>query len=590
MFEIKKILTSLLLITILTTVAFLPSINNDFTNFDDPAYVTQNDSIKSLSVNNLKSFFSGISLKKPGYMPLTLTSFAFEHHFFGLNPKIFHLNNLILHLFNTILAFIFIFLLFKKLDIALIASILFGVHPMHVESVAWISERKDVLYAFFYFSSLISYILYCSGEKLRKRYFVISFLLFLLAVFSKVMAVTLPVILLYIDFCLKRKFCSRIIFEKIPFFVISLSFGFFQLAQGLAGKWQMNMVDFFLEKILLSAYAFNTYIYKLFFPFNLSCFYPYPQKINNSFSLEIYIAPLISFFVIYLIVKLGKTSKEILFGFLFYISTIFIVLIVPSIKFVVADRFTYVPFLGLFIIIGQGYNVLINKKPQLKYAAIVFLICVVSFFSFLTFQRCGVWKNSLTLWNDVLAKYPNLSIAYNNRGNYFVKEKQYNLAIDDFTASLRIDPTRARIYANRGGVYANLKKYDLALKDYNSGLALEENYFILNNRGNLYKAAGKYSLAIKDYTQALKMNPMLAKTYVNRGIVFYILKQYDLALKDFTSALRINSRFAKVYSYRSVVYKSSGAYQKALEDALHAKSLGYSIDQNYIRNLEARFK
>src|SRR3989339_423851 len=218
----RNIIFSVCLILIVTFISYHSSIKNDFVNWDDNLYITGTNKIRELSLKSIVNFF---------------TSFDIEYKFFKLNPHAYHLTNLILHLINCLLVFWLIVLLSKKASVSFIVALLFGIHPLHVESVAWISERKDVLYALFYLGSIISYIYYLKGETLHfiqgdskkqndggKKYYYYSIFLFLLSLLSKSMAVTLPFVLILTDYLNNKKINKNTLKEKIPFFILSIVF------------------------------------------------------------------------------------------------------------------------------------------------------------------------------------------------------------------------------------------------------------------------------------------------------------------------------------------------------------------------------
>ena len=208
-----KIILSLCLILAIPAISFFPSLKNDFLNWDDPQYVTENKMITELSWRNIETIFDSIYMGH--YHPLTLLSYALEYRFFKLNPFAYHLTNLILHLINGLLVFWLIWMLKGGVLTSLVVSLLFGIHPLHVESVAWISERKDLLCSFFFLGSLVVYLTYLKTR--RRRFYFLSLFLFLLSLLSKSMAVTLPLVLVLCDYLLDRKFDRKCLIEKIPF-------------------------------------------------------------------------------------------------------------------------------------------------------------------------------------------------------------------------------------------------------------------------------------------------------------------------------------------------------------------------------------
>ena len=211
-------------IILLTLIVFSNSIGNNFvTNWDDKGYLMDNGYIKVITPESIKAIFH--SYYNGNYHPLTTISYALEYKFFGFNPKPFHIDNLIIHLLNIVLVFVLMQLLMGRIEASCIAALFFGIHPMHVESISWISERKDVLYTFFYLGALINYIYYLRAEHKKKRYFVMALVLFGLSLLSKSAAISFPVLLLLIDYYHDRKFDKKIVLEKLPFLSFSVAFG-----------------------------------------------------------------------------------------------------------------------------------------------------------------------------------------------------------------------------------------------------------------------------------------------------------------------------------------------------------------------------
>ena len=272
----------LLLACILTFVVFLPTLFNGFINFDDPQYISENPIVQSFNSFNLKQIFTSPFVGN--YQPITMLTYMVDHALLGLNPKIYHFTNLIFHLLNVIvLYFIFLRVNFNTTT-SLIAALLFGIHPLHVESVAWIAARKDVVYAFFFFLSILFYLKYIQQQK--KQFYAISILLFILSVLSKAQAVVLPVVLFLFDYILKRKLNKQTILEKIPFFAVSIAFGIMAIMiQRNAGAVQTFSYFPLYQRILFACYGLANYFYKIILPIDLSIFYPYPEtndKINTN--------------------------------------------------------------------------------------------------------------------------------------------------------------------------------------------------------------------------------------------------------------------------------------------------------------------
>lgn len=461
----KRVIAGCLLVLILITASlvFSPILRNGFTNWDDSTYITRNPGIKDFSLSGIIHTCSSPYIQN--YHPLTMLSYMVEYHFFGMNPLGYHITSLVLHILNCALVFWLVFLLSGSLFVTAIAATLFALHPLHVESVAWIAERKDLLYSLF---SLIGFIAYIHYLKKRKAlYYCICLFVFFLSLLSKAMAVTFPLALFLIDYIFKRKPDKGSFLEKIPFFVFSLIFllvgSITFYAREVWPGWSCAAI---FRQAILAAYALTFYLYKILLPVGLSCLYPYPS-INETSGFQYLVFPLIVAVIAALVAYSRRYTRKIVFGSLFFLFTIFLALqISPFTNSVVADRYTYLASVGLFYLAGEGarwlylrLNLLVSIKKSFLCVILIGLILVLSS---LSWQRCKVWKNSLTLWDDALQGYPNLPVAYYNRGNAYLEQKDYGKAIGDYDRAIQIAPDFLFPYFARAIAYERKGEFDKA--------------------------------------------------------------------------------------------------------------------------------
>jgi len=623
-------------ILLLTIIVYSNSIFNDFTNWDDTVYITKNDLIKDLSFDGIRKMFT--SFYGSNYHPLTCLSNAFEYKFFGLNPKVYHLNNLILHLLNVVLVFYFVKILMDngkltmenekksqqlsiinyQLSIPFFVALFFAIHPMHAESVAWAAERKDVLYSSFF---LLSLIFYCSKFKVQSpklensNYqlsiinYQLSILFFLCSCFSKSMAVTLPLVLILIDWIkntpltpLKEgkfifKFSNFQIFKLIPFLLISLIFGIIAIKSQSSGValQELPSVYSFFDKLLLVCYSVSYYIFHLFVPIGLSAFHHYPEKVGGMLPMEYYISPLFILLILFGIFRLtpdpspkerGIVRKEIIFGLLFFLLTISVVLQVISVgAAIVAERYSYIPYIGLIFIVvkivaspdlSKGEEFRMAKRfPSLLGRVRVGLLLVVLVFSFMTFQRNKVWKDSVTLWSDVIEKDNKIDFAYFNRGADLSEQRKYKDAIADYNQAIRINPNYDKAFYSRGFAKANLNDVNGAISDYNQAIVLNPKYFeALNNRGSAKGALGDFRGALNDFNEAIIINPKYSEAYSNRGNAKTMLKDNNGAVADYSQAIILNPKYSDAYFNRGVARLNMNKISEACEDWRMALQLG----------------
>ena len=323
----------------------------------------------------------------------------------------------------------------------------------------------------------------------------ISFFLFILAVLSKIMAITLPCILILYDYLFYKKITWNNIKEKLPFFLITFLLVITNIFVLYSSMFASKNLSFsIINNMFIVSHVFLLYIYKLILPIKLSLIYPYPANLNTQLPVSYIVSLPLALILFAFIVLINRYSRHIAFGSLFFLITITPVLqILPiTCTSLIYDRFTYIPSIGISYIIGHGFNYLYFKQWRyskiLKIFLIIFLACIIIIFSFLTLQRCYVWKDSITLWNNVLHTYPDMSVAYNNRGHAYLLKGEKDKAISDFTKLITLFPGMAEAYYNRACVY-DLK--------------------------------GERNKAISDFTEALKINPYFGEAYYNRGNAYY---------------------------------------------------------------------
>ncbi|MCP4352984.1 MAG: tetratricopeptide repeat protein [Desulfobacterales bacterium] len=530
-------------ILLLTLAIFSNSLNNDFIiNWDDYEYIINNNHIKSLSIRNIKIFLSDYFVAN--YQPLTMLSYALEYKFFGLNPKPFHITNLLLHLLNIVLLFRFIYLLTEKTETAAIVALFFAVHPMHVESVSWISERKDVLYSFFFLGSLITYLYYVKNNR-NYKYCIISLLLFFFSLLSKSAAVTLPVILVLTDYYIEGNFAKKNIPEKIPFFILSIIFGIIAVfSQKSTGATDIAPFFPLYDRIFLVSYALLFYIFKMFAPFNLSALYFYPDKTNNLLPYGYYIAPVVVILISWVICKAAKFRKDMVFGVLFFLINILpVIQIIPVGRAFAADRYTYIPFIGLFFIIGQFFSRITDRKtypsPKAGNIFIIILLCYTIFFSIATWNRNNVWKNSVILWSDVIEKNPSKDQAYFARGLAKMRSRDFQGAVEDYNKAADLNPESAGTYYSRGLVKFYMKNFQEAIRDYNRAIVLKPNYKdAYYNRGVAKYYLKDFQGAVEDYSKVTELNPKDAQVYFNLGAVKMQMKMKKEACEDWHKSFK----------------------------------------------------
>lgn len=605
-------------------VVYLRVFLNQLTNWDDDLYILQNPYLKSFGPKNIAAIFA--TFFNGNYHPLSLICLAIGYKLGGVNAWPYQFINLSLHLCNTTLVYYFIKDLLVRTNknsadpvfIASITALLFGIHTINVESVAWISENKNVLYTFFFLLSLRMYLKYTGSKQLK--YFLFSILFFLMSLFSKGMAVSLTLSLFVIDFVLGRKLVSRkIIVEKIPFLALSVIFGVIAVFAQRSSHSILETGAFSLpERLSFASFGYIEYFIKMVLPVRLSALYPYPDRVHGSIPGFYYIFPFIAIFGTLGIIYAFRKSPLSLFGFLFFIANIvFVLQIMPVGDAYMADRYCYIPSIGFFLIIACYCSSIPDKMKAWKIPMRILIAFYCVIIAFMTFQRIGIWKNSIILWNDVLSKYTNNSKVWNNRGVAYSLEKKYQDAMNDYTMALKIKPDLHEGWLNRADARKFLKDYAGSLADYNQLAILDPNNAdIYNNRGVLKSETGDYLGAIADFDKALHLNkkhavamnnradakikihdfngaiddcnnaiglnPDYAEAFNNRGTAEKELKDFPQALNDFNRAIKHNPQYADAYYNRGNLNSETGKIKEANEDFDKANSLGKEEGGAYI--------
>lgn len=614
----KALILPLAVILSVTFFAFLPALTADFVNWDDNVNLLENPNLKVFNWDSIVGIFSSNVIGN--YNPLPIFTFAIEKAIFGLNPTVFHLNNIILHLICTF--FVYRLMLVWKLNplAAAFATLLFGIHPMRVESVAWVTERKDVLFGVFYLSALWLYSRNLSQQKESFKAQPWSILLlFMLALFSKIQAVALPLSMFALDYYFRRPLGIKLLIEKWAYFVLALAFGIGGiLLLGKEGSLE-DVANFgIIDRLFIGGYSYVIYLFKFFFPYPLSTLYPYPSSLPWYF----YISPLPILALFFGLFKAyQKGYRSIVFGFVFFtFNVMFLLQILGAGQGFLADRFTYIPYIGFFFLAAFAYQYFTSKNPTTKtvwhLVGGVYLLLLIG----TTFQQTKVWKNSNTLWTQVIEHFPRTTTAFTNRGHYFRDGGNFAQAIKNYDAALKINPNKAEIYnsrgklyfengqtqraiedyttgiskdatiaelyANRGGAYGASGKIDLALQDLNKSVELDPDFInAYLNRSIAYFQRGQYDLAIQDYTAYLKRDPYRADIWYERGLARFNLQQYSQGLADLNQAIGLNNRNGLYYQMRSRSHKALGNKAQALADAQSAQRLGVQIEDSYLQSL-----
>jgi len=549
-----------LLLVATTLAVYWPAIHCDFLNYDDPDYFTSNPRVLTgLTPGNVAwAFTSGYA---SNWHPLTWLSLMLDAELFGKGPAGPHLTNLLLHAVNTAL----LFLLLRRLTAATwrsaLVAALFALHPLHVESVAWVTERKDVLSAFFGLLSLWAYAEFAGESKVQgprsKVFFTLSLLLFALGLMSKPVLVTLPFVMLLLDWWplgrvavdrWRVKDVWRLVTEKIPFFVLGvISCAVTFIVQQKGGAVAALTGYSLLERTENAFVSYARYLCKVFWPVTLAVPYPHPGH-----------WPLwLVLFAVTLFAALCAATvwwrQKFPFaptGWFWFAG-----MLVPVIGLVqvgdqsMADRYTYLPLIGLFVFLVWGVGEAcmrfrVPKQPVVLLAAIVLAACALQ-----TRNQLGFWQNSGTLFRHALAVTEDNYVAENDLGTWLSAGGQIAEAMDCFRQSLKIKPGNSSALFNLGNASARLGDWDNAIADYRGALEITPDQAnILDNLGIALASKQEFAEAITNFEAALKLNPDSAGAHNNLGTVLFVQRRFDEAEHHYREALRLTPDNPQIYA------------------------------------------
>ncbi len=452
-------------LVLIVALVYIRSLGNDFVNWDDALLVYKNPAVTHFSWKSLAWSFTHFDPEL--YIPLTFLSYQLEHLLFGLNPFFFHLTSLLLHIGNTVCVFVLLRLLSKHTGIAFGGALAFGIHPLNTEAVAWVSGRKDILSALFFFLALITYLRY--RESGSMRLYAWSIAVFLFGLLSKVMVATLPLVLLLVDAIQKRRFGKGAWLEKIPYFLLAMVFG----VVALIGKANLLVTASPEATILMGIKASVFYIQKLLLPTKLSVLYPFREEIALG-SPNFWIPLAILLFIVLIVLWTLRYTRGIACGFAFYLVTVAITFTNftkggPLDQYFASDRYAYIPSVGIFYLSGLALLWLWERRrisPLFRWtnvAAGALIATTLVAFAVRAHTRSLDWRDSETLYTANLRTYPDSYIVQNNLGSIYLDRGEVDRAIAMFERAIELHPTHPRAYANLGAAYGRKGMYEKGL-------------------------------------------------------------------------------------------------------------------------------
>ena len=581
-----------LFLTVITLSVFLQVKDHDFVNYDDNDYITENRHVQTgLTSENITWAFT--TFHAGNWHPLTWISHMLDCQLFGLKPGLHHLVNLFFHMANTLLLFLILHRMTKGLWQSAFVAAVFAIHPLHVESVAWVTERKDVLSTFFWMLTMGAYVFYVERRELKR--YLLTLLFFALGLMAKPMLVTLPFVLLLLDYWPLRRLTigkssvnentqsdrslnrrskkkerqrsaikaehvnktekqtqqqhaiGHIILEKVPFFVLSLASSIVtymaQQKGGAVGSLQSFPLPARIANALVS---YCGYIGKMIWPENLAVLYPHSGMPP---AWEVIGSVVFLGLTTFLIIRTLKRYPYLTTGWLWYLGTL-----VPVIGLVqvgvqaMADRYTYVPLIGVSIMVAWGVPEFLKKWRHRNAALATVAVITLSIFSFVAWKQVGYWQNSTTLFKHTLEKTTNNPIMLNNMGNVLEGEGRLDEAISHYTEALRIDPNLSDSYNNIGLALTKQGRADEAIPNFLKAIRINPNHAAAHyNMGTVLASRGKLDEAIYHFRESIRIKPDYAKAHNNLGNVLLMQGRIDEAIDSYREALRINPDYVMAH-------------------------------------------
>jgi len=575
-----------LLISLFLVIAVLavywPVRNHDFINFDDDLYVTINPHVQAgLTLDSITWAFT--STHAANWHPLTWLSHMLDCRIYGMNPGQHHLTNVLFHILNTLLLFFVFIRMTQDLWQSGFVAALFALHPLHVESVAWLAERKDVLSTFFWMLTLWSYLRYVERSDFN-RYLPVLFF-FILGLMAKPMLVTLPFVLLLLDYwplkrfrlgssddgqeCRPRSFYFGMVWEKLPLFLLSAGSSVITyMVQKSSGAVSTLAVIPVHVRIGNAIVSYVSYIGKMIWPHNLTVLYPYPKSIINW---QVVGAGLLLAAITVVVFRMVKTKPYFAVGWFWFLGTL-----VPVIGLVqvglqaMADRYTYVPLIGLFIMVAWGVPDILGNRRYKKKILAVSSAFVLSAFMICTWFQVGKWRNSMTLFQNAADVTENNYVAYEKLGEALAAQGKMDSAIQHYSEALRIRPDFESTYLSMGIALREQGNYDAAIRHFREALRINPNNAIAhNNLGVVLARKGNAIEAGSQFFEAIRINSDYAGAYYNLGKIFANQGKIEDAILYYRKTLHIDPNMTQaLYNLSWILATHIDAEYRNGKDAL----------------------
>ncbi len=562
-----------LILTLVTLAAYWRVLGHDFVDYDDDVYVTDNRWVKS-GLNFASVKWALTRSHGANWHPLTWMSHMSDVSLYGMNPRGHHLSNLILHILGTLALFLLIRRLTGSVWRSAFVAALFAVHPLHVESVAWVSERKDVLSGLFWVLALHAYISYARRPCVGR--YMLALGVFTLGLMAKPMLVTLPIVLLLIDYWPLRRLHAvgskpegrssaalRLVLEKVPFFLLTgASCVITFIVQQQGGAVQGTEVTPLGVRLANAAVSYVAYLAKMVWPTKLACLYPHPVASIPTWQVIGYALFLV--IVSYLVIRAARARPYLAVGWFWYV-----IALVPVIGLVqvgaqaMADRYTYIPLTGIFIAMTWGVTeVAVSRYARLLQVTAALIVLVLAA---RTWHQTGYWRNSIALFSHAIGVTEDNYVAHSGLGLSLNKQGKYHEAVKHLRESVRIAPT-GRAYHGLGVVYAQLDRLHDAVEAYEQSLQLQPNDpKTHSNYGFALIALGKLDAAAEHFKEGVSLDPDAVASRCGLAIVYTQRNRLDDAVREYEAAIRIDPKSIQVYAELADILDRQGKKSQAVE-------------------------
>ncbi len=562
----------LLVACAIVAVVHWPVLSAQALSCDDSQYLTHNFLVQNPSWTSARIFLTEVI--KPStvagyYQPLPMISLMFDYALGGRTDNLFafHRTALALHIINTALVITLLYLLFGSSGIAVAVGLLFGIHPMTIESVAWVGERKTLLAALFSFSSLVLYVRYARCK--NWKFYAACLMAYILAIMSKPTSTPLPILMLLLDFWPLKRLTWYAVFEKLPFFAIGfISAIITYLSQsgttsvGLPSERGLTTIT------LVICHNISFYPFKILWPVNVSSYYAYPSPFSLS-------NPLLSAAVIgtvltvcLLIISLRWTRAPLTGSLIFFIAVLPTMQVIGFSNVIASDKFAYIPSIGFLILLAAFFKWLCGRSSSLMSNIIVtgVVIVLAGTETVATRHYLDYWRNTLSLGEYMLKRSPNESDLYNQMGYALHLEGRYDKAIEYYRQAIKMTPNYSDAYINLAVTLRQLGRLDEAVDVYYQALKFQPNDVALNyNLGNALQQQGKLDDAVRHYYRALMVNPAHADVHNNLANVLAVQGKFDEAISHYRRVLEIKPGDAITYNNLGIALSNMGKFGQAID-------------------------